>query len=430
MGSSQGMALGVEGSVERSLRLSLADAFLYSLMVGIGETYLPAFALSVGLGQIFAGILSSLPLVSGAVLQLFTPKGLQRVGSHKSWVVLNVTLQAVAFLPLVYFSFGQTPHFWMLFLILTLYWGAGFAAGPSWNYWMGHLVPEGTSQRYFSLRAQVSQIGILIGLVLGGVALHNKVTILSFTSVFGGLFFVAFLCRLGSSFFLSRKLFRSEWEGPRHQFLGVRASWRVFWSTPEKRRFFFALFPYMAAVYISSPFVTPYFLAQLKLDYGAYMIAIAALMLGKITALALVSRRAKEIGGLRLFIFGALTVSPGPALWWVSTSYGFVLALQFVSGMAWACLEVGLSLIFVRDLKAEEKVPILTIYNLLNAGSIILGTLCGGWLLSLLGENPRGYWILFALGGGLRILFVGPLFKRVREWRGLPVKEALPSMTS
>ncbi|HRO67938.1 MAG TPA: MFS transporter, partial [Pseudobdellovibrionaceae bacterium] len=218
--------------VERSLRLSLADAFLYALMVGIGETYLPAFALSVGLGEVFAGILSSLPLVSGAVLQLFTPKGVERVGSHKAWVVLSVTVQALAFLPLIYYSFGHTPHFWILFLILTLYWGAGFAATPAWNYWIAHLVSEDISQKYFSRRAWVSQIGILLGLVIGGVALHNKVTLFSFSSVFGGLFFLAFLCRMGSSLFLSRKLFRPEWALRKREMKGLRASWKVFWRSP------------------------------------------------------------------------------------------------------------------------------------------------------------------------------------------------------
>jgi hypothetical protein len=67
----------------RTLRLSIIDAFLYYLMVGVGETYLPAYVLSIGMNEVFAGILASLPLVSGAFLQLFTPTGLQKVGSHK-----------------------------------------------------------------------------------------------------------------------------------------------------------------------------------------------------------------------------------------------------------------------------------------------------------------------------------------------------------
>ncbi|MBX3041326.1 MAG: MFS transporter [Bdellovibrionaceae bacterium] len=403
--------------VERSLKLSLADAFLYALMVGIGETYLPAFALSVGLGEVFAGILSSLPLVSGAVLQLFTPKGVERVGSHKAWVILSVTVQALAFLPLIYYSMGNTPHFWVLFLILSLYWGAGFSATPAWNYWIAHLVSDEISQKYFSQRAWVSQIGILLGLVIGGVALHNKVTIFSFSSVFAGLFFLAFLCRIGSSLFLSRKLFRPEWAVQKHEMKGLRASWRIFWASPVKRNFFLILFPYMGAVYLSAPFITPYLLAQLKLDYGAYMIAIAALMIGKMTALAFVSKAKTPKRGLHWLILGVATVSPLPALWAVSTNYAFILALQFVNGMTWAGIEVGLSLIFFKDLTPKEKVPILTIYNLLNAASIILGTLLGGFILELSGDITTGYLTLFILGAVSRVFFSRPLIWQARKWQ-------------
>lgn len=407
-------------SIPSSLRLSLIDAFLQSLMVGIGETYLPAFALSIGLGEVFAGVVSTLPLLSGAVLQLLSPRGLQKMGSHKSWVVLWVTLQACAFLPLIYFSFGHSLHFWSLFLILTLYWGAGFAASPAWNYWMGRLVDQKGGQAYFSLRAMLSQTGILVGLVLGGVALHNKVTLPSFTSVFGSLFAVAFLCRMGSSLILSRKLFRQEWTSPTERMMSIRETWRIFWGTPIKRGFFLLQFCYMAAVYVSAPFVTPYFLAQLKLDYGAYMIAIAALMVGKIVALRFLQHR-QEAGrtssGLQIFMAGIVWVAPGPILWAVSSHYAFVLGLQFASGMAWAFLEVGLSLIFFKDLSADEKIPVLTTYNLLNSAAMILGTFVGGILLSFWGENVRGYLLIFALSGFLRIFISRFLVRQCRRWQ-------------
>ncbi len=91
-------------NIDKSIRLSLIDALLYSLMVGAGESYLPAYALSLGLGDVAAGILTSLPLVSGAFIQLFTPKWIQKIGNPKSWIVATVIVQSLAFLPLVYFS--------------------------------------------------------------------------------------------------------------------------------------------------------------------------------------------------------------------------------------------------------------------------------------------------------------------------------------
>ena len=41
--------------LRRDLWVSTADAVAYSLMVGFGETYIPAFALALGLGPVAAG---------------------------------------------------------------------------------------------------------------------------------------------------------------------------------------------------------------------------------------------------------------------------------------------------------------------------------------------------------------------------------------
>ena len=57
-------------AVRKDLRASLADGASFSVMVGIGETYLAAFVLALGMGEIAAGLISSIPLLAGSVLQL------------------------------------------------------------------------------------------------------------------------------------------------------------------------------------------------------------------------------------------------------------------------------------------------------------------------------------------------------------------------
>src|SRR6202011_3259909 len=54
--------------IRKDLRASVADGASFSVMVGIGETYLPAFVLAMGMGEIAAGLISSIPLLVGAVL--------------------------------------------------------------------------------------------------------------------------------------------------------------------------------------------------------------------------------------------------------------------------------------------------------------------------------------------------------------------------
>lgn len=411
-------------SIEQSLKLSMIDAFLYSLMVGVGESYLPAYVLSMGMGEVFAGVLASLPLVSGAVLQLFTPRLLHKVHSHKYWVVFSTFLQALAFLPLMYFSMTREAHFWMLFLILTLYWGASFSAGSAWNFWMGHLVPEKQSAQYFSVRAKVSQVGILLGIVGGGVALHNKVSLGPFSSVFTLLFFFAFACRLTSTILLSKKMYRTEWV-LLDQVHRVRDSWKMFWTGQHKKKFFTYLVPFQIAVYISAPFVTPYMLAQLKMDYGHYMVAIAAMMVGKIISLSLIQRVKTNFDGFKIMIAGLVLVSPAPALWALSENYYYIIALQILSGMSWACFELGISLVVFQDLKPEEKVPVLSIYNLFNSVAIIGGTFLGAKVLTYLGEQKSTYWVLYIVGTLLRVAFCIPVVKQALQWKKISDQEEL-----
>lgn len=392
---------------EKSLKLSLIDAFLSALMIGIGETYLPAYVLSIGMSEVFAGYIASLPIVSGAILQLITPRGLQRVQSHKTWVVSFSFLQALCFVPLVYFSASRAPDFWILFFILTLYWGSGFSAGLAWNYWMGRLVNLEEGTQFFSKRARITQGGVLTGLLIGGVALQYNVSIGPFSSVFTLLFLGAGLARLCSSFIISNQYFAPEWVSQTS--LGLRASWKTFWNNTEKRKFFFYLIPFQAAVFVSSPFVTPFLIAQVKLPYGQYMMAIALLFIGKAAAMFAIEKWRREFSGTSLFVMGAALLVPFPFLWAFATTAWASYLIQFGSGFAWAFVEVGLALIFFKDIRHEEKVPILTVYNLLNSVAIIGGTFVGGKILWLLGERFGSYQQLFMFAGLLRLLSLAPL---------------------
>ncbi|MEI6255422.1 MAG: hypothetical protein WCQ77_02145, partial [Planctomycetota bacterium] len=58
--------------LRRDLWVSTADAAAFSLMVGFGETYIPAFALALGLGPVAAGMMASVPVLVGAIFQLIT----------------------------------------------------------------------------------------------------------------------------------------------------------------------------------------------------------------------------------------------------------------------------------------------------------------------------------------------------------------------
>src|SRR6516165_9799517 len=127
--------------LRKNLRNSLSDGAAFSVMVGIGETYFPAFVLALGMGEIAAGLVASVPLLVGAVLQLVSPAAVAWLGSNRRWVVACVVIQAASFVPLV--AAGLWGHMPVIgvFAAVSLYWAAGLGAGPAWNTWMETVVP-------------------------------------------------------------------------------------------------------------------------------------------------------------------------------------------------------------------------------------------------------------------------------------------------
>ena len=52
-------------------------------MVGIKETYLPAFVLALSSSQLAAGLVATVPLMAGALLQLISPYAVRRLRSYR-----------------------------------------------------------------------------------------------------------------------------------------------------------------------------------------------------------------------------------------------------------------------------------------------------------------------------------------------------------
>src|SRR5262245_18191005 len=122
--------------LHRDLRASVADGAAFSVMVGVGETYLPAFVLALGIGEVAAGLVASLPQVAGAILQLASPRAVHFLGSHRRWVVLSAFIHSLSFVPLVVAALRGSIALPFIFLIASIYWGSGMATGPAWNTWM------------------------------------------------------------------------------------------------------------------------------------------------------------------------------------------------------------------------------------------------------------------------------------------------------
>lgn len=395
--------LGRDAAVlRRDLRYVHNDAIAHSVMMGTGETYIAAFALALGFGDIIAGVVASGPLLAGAVLQLVSPYAIRRLGSHRRWVVLNAALQAASFVPLV--AAALTGHLQpaALLAIVTFYWATGMATGPAWNTWVGTIVPRSIRARFFARRSRVGQVALLAALLAGGAILHWSASLGEKLLGFAALFAIAGLARAVSSWLLAHQ---SE-PDPLVQNVTGRLDLAPPRSTPGNRRLLAYLLTLQTGVHIAAPFFTPYMLGEsaLGLSYGSYMTLIAASFVSKILALPWLGHFAANHGARRLVRLAGVAVVPLPALWTFSNDYTFLLGIQLFSGIAWGAHELATFLLFFDAIRPEERTRLLTWFNLASATAMVVGTAAGGWFLSQYGANMPSYATLFWISAGARAL--------------------------
>lgn len=143
-------------------------------MVGSGETYFAALVLALGASDEAGGLISSIPLLAGAILQLAAPGLARRVGSPRRWVSLCAVVQFLSFVPLIIAALlGSRSLIWLVFVGVSLYWAAALGAGPTWSSWVATTFPSNVRARYFSLRNRLCQLVQLAGIVLAGLALRG-----------------------------------------------------------------------------------------------------------------------------------------------------------------------------------------------------------------------------------------------------------------
>lgn len=397
-------------TTRRDLRAMLGDGAAFSVMQGIGENYLPAFALALGMGEVVSGLIACVPLLCGAGLQLASPVGVRRFGSYRRWVVLCAALQAASFLPLAAGAIAGWLPVWLLFLVAGSYWGAGMATGPAWSTWAPTIVPLRIRSHFFARRTRVSQFGVLFGFIGGGMALqlgqHYEHTL----SAFAWIFLVAGACRFISSRLLSLQS-EAVQPGAEMQVIGPRELLSRLQNHDEGRLLWYLWLVY-AMAQISGPYFTPFLLGQLRTSYAEYMLVLATSILAKTLAMPWLGRFAHRHGSRKLMILGGITIIPLPVLWVFSNSLPYLMCVQLCAGAAWGALELSIVLMSFDCIPASHRTSMLTLYNVGYAVASVAGSLLGGFILKLNGETQIAYLIVFAASSAARLLTL-PLMMRL-----------------
>ncbi len=401
-------------TLRADLRAVSVDGAAFSVMVGAGEAFFPAFVLALGMSEVAAGLVATVPLLAGAVIQMASPPFVRRFGSNRRWVVLTAALQGATFVPLIVAALvGAMPPV-LLFGVVALYWGFGFASGPAWTTWVGTLVPHRIFARFFALRTRLAQAALLASLLLAGLALEGASRLGSALPMFALLFLVA-----AASRFVSVRVLTTQSE-PEPQPPGLRdvpflEMLRRLLSGSDGRVLLVVL-AVQAAVQVAQPFVNPYLLGQVGLPYREYALLVAMPFLARIVALPALGRVAQRHGALRVLWIAAIALVPAALLWTVSSSFAWMLAVQALTGFAMAAYELSAFLLYFETLPRAERTSALTTLNLLNAVAIVGGSVVGAQLLQSGAATRGAYLTIFAVSAIVRFLAI-PLLATIRPRR-------------
>jgi MFS family permease len=402
----------------------MGDATAYGGMVGLGETYLTTFALAVGLGELMAGLLGSVPLVAGGIMQMISPWAIRKLRSHKRWVVACACVQALVFIPLIVAAVRGSISGPAILAVATLYWAAGLATGPAWNTWIGTIVPPLVRARFFAIRTRSQQASIFLGFLIGGIALQWAGTPDGVLMVYAVLFAFAGLCRLVSAWMLSRQsepnpVPRRMRQIPfRELFAHLRGK--------SGGQLLVYLVGVQAAVQMSGPFFTPFMFRKLNFNYGQFVTLISVAFLVKMFAFPVWGRVAHRVGARKLLWIGGWGIIPMSVSWVISQNFYWLLFIQMAGGVTWAAYELAFFLLFFESIAEEERTSLLTVYNLLNTSAWVLGSLVGALILAVMGGTFESYlWVfgLSSVGRGLALFLLARLPSEVRSEEDVPTEE-------
>ncbi len=395
--------------LRRDLRAILGDGIAFSFMVGVGETYVPAFALAAGLGDVVAALVATLPMLAGAVLQLVTPAAVRRLESHRRWVVFCAVAQAASFVPLCGAALVGRLPLALLFASTAAYWAFGMSTSPAWNTWVGTLVPPTMRARYFATRARWCHAAVFVGLLAGGLWLQLGAPAGRPLLVFAAPFAAAMAARALSARFLAAQ---SEPRPIPDGGLGI--SLRAFATHLRAHghgRLLAAMLALQLTVWIAAPFFTPYMLGPLGLSYAGFMSFTAAAFAGRVLVLPAFGRLAQRAGTGRLLWIGGLGIVPLPALWLVSDHTGYLFALQVFSGVGWGAFELATLLGFFESIPARDRTSVLSMFNLANALAIATGSLLGALLFRAFDAHAAAFAGIFLVSTAARLATL-PLLRR------------------
>ncbi len=417
---------------EESRRYGLRDGACQAVTQGSGEQYLSAFALLLHASPFQLSLLSALPQLIGTGAQVASVKLLRRFPDRRALIRAGTIAQALAWIPIVLLPL-LFPEFgpWLVILGAALYFACTQFTTPTWNSFIADHLDQHERGAYFAQRAKIMAGLSFVALCAAGMLLslwqQHPLAWIGFALIFTAA---------GGARWLSA-LAVTRVQDIRHPAQHhVRQSFRSFLGTTGRSFRRFLLFSGLmhAAVLIAGPFFVVYMLRDLHWSYLVYGAWLAAGILGQLVTLGAWGRFGDRFGNKALLAVTGFMVPFLPMLYLVSANLGFLLVVNFLGGVTWGGLALGLQNYVFDAVRPEDRAKAVATSSTLNAMGWCLGALVGSRLVDTLPATietaalslrlTSNLPLVFFISGVLRLLVSAGLLRTFHEARS--VERAAP----
>jgi MFS family permease len=412
---------------EQSRRYGLRDGASQAVTQGSGEQYLSAYALLLHANAFHLSVLSALPQLIGTAAQLASVKLLRLFPDRKALIQAGTIGQGLAWipiivLPLVFPAFGP----WLVIAGTALYFACAQFTMPTWNSFITDHLGQHERGIYFARRATV-----MASLSFGALFAAGWLLSLWQNHPLAWIGFALIFTVAGTARFFSAVALSTVEDVYHTPHPDTSPSFRSFLALTSLSFRRFLLFSGLmhAAVLVAGPFFVLYMLRDLHLTYWGYGTWLAAGILGQLLTLRAWGRFGDRFGNKALLSVTGFMVPFLPMLYLATTNVSFLLCINFVGGVTWGGLALGLQNYVFDAVRPEDRAKAVATYSAINALGWCLGAFIGSWLVNALPSQieigqfslhpASNLPLVFFVSGALRLAVSSTLLRSFHEARAV-----------
>lgn len=404
-----------DNKVKKSLRVSYWDGMGASLMIGLTQDYIIPYALALKASVKQIGLLSSLPNLCAALIQLKSADFTERLASRKKIILSSVFFQALTLLPIMFIPYCMKDNpAVMLIVFVVIFTGFGAVSLGPWLSLMSEYIPARKRGAYFGWRNRVLGFMVVVSSLSAGVILqllkHNVL------KGFLIILILALIARVSCCYFLMR-MYEPTFKHSHESYFSFYAFLKRA-KESNFARFVFFVAGLNFCVNIAAPFFAVFMLRDMKLSYITYTLLMVTVPITSLLLIQRWGRLADRAGNIRILKFTACFIASLPLPWIMYRHPVFLIFVQILGGFAWSGFNLCATNFIFDSVSAEKRTRCFSYFNVINGLASSAGALLGGYLATHLPEL-FGYKLLFLffVSSTMRFLIVLSLAPRIQEVR-------------